>query len=138
MHSGLNEEQRVNLVRDFNNPASGIKVLIITYNIGSVCLNLHEACVLVILSTPGRSWDNEAQAFGRCLRASLQLAINARDPAIESLLLKLLRKLQVELDEFRKSDRARDLMKEKVAIDREYEEELDRFLALKDLQKRVA
>ncbi|KAL2703928.1 hypothetical protein AAEP93_004999 [Penicillium crustosum] len=165
MHSGLNEEQRTNLVRDFNNPASGLKVLIITHSIGSVGLNLHEACDVVILSTPGRSWGHEAQAFGRCLRinslfdlkvfrievpqshdqyrnarqaekASLQLAINARDPSIESLLLKLLRQLQVEVDEFRKSDRARDLMKEKAAMDREYEEELDRFLRLKELQKK--
>lgn len=69
-------------------------------------------------------------------KASLQLAINARDPSIESLLLKLLRQLQVEVDEFRKSDRARDLMKEKAAMDREYEEELDRFLRLKELQKK--
>ena len=70
MHSGLNEEQRIKLVRDFNNPASALKVLIITYHIGSVGLNLHEACDLVILSTPGRSWGHEAQAFGRCLRVS--------------------------------------------------------------------
>ncbi|KAJ5426970.1 SNF2-like protein [Penicillium sp. CMV-2018d] len=27
MHSGLNEEQRINLVWDFNNPASALKVL---------------------------------------------------------------------------------------------------------------
>lgn len=30
MNSGLNEEQRINLVWDFNNPASALKVLIIT------------------------------------------------------------------------------------------------------------
>jgi hypothetical protein len=49
--------------------------------------------------------------------------------------LNLLRQLQVEVDGFRNSDRARDLTKEKAAMDREYEEELDRFLRLKDLQK---
>jgi SNF2 family DNA or RNA helicase len=44
-----------------------LKVMIITYDIGPVGLNLHKACDFVILCAPGRNWSQEAQAFGRCL-----------------------------------------------------------------------
>ncbi|KAJ6137705.1 Helicase C-terminal [Penicillium samsonianum] len=39
-----------------------------TYDVGSVGLNLYEACDRVILSAPGKSGNHEAQAEGRCLR----------------------------------------------------------------------
>jgi superfamily II DNA or RNA helicase len=45
-----------------------LKVLITTYDVGSVGLDLHKACNCVILTAPGRSWSQEAQAAGRALR----------------------------------------------------------------------
>lgn len=68
MHAKLKDTGRKALVDEFNNPTSQLKVLIITYDIGSVGLNLHQACNLVVLSAPGKSWSAEAQAFGRCMR----------------------------------------------------------------------
>ncbi|KAJ5487133.1 hypothetical protein N7530_001433 [Penicillium desertorum] len=73
MHAKLNDQERRSLVENFNDPKSNLKVMIITYNIGSVGLNLHEACDFVILSAPGRNWSQEAQAFGRCLQGPMDL-----------------------------------------------------------------
>ncbi|CRL18611.1 DNA/RNA helicase, C-terminal [Penicillium camemberti] len=61
------KEQRTILIQKFNNPTSVLKILIITYNIASVGLNLHEACALPFYPLPA-TWGHEAQAFGRCLR----------------------------------------------------------------------
>lgn len=76
MHAGLNNLERECLVDEFNNPESPLKVLVITYDIGLVGLNLHTACNLVVLSAPGKSWSQEAQAFGRCLRVYSSLSRN--------------------------------------------------------------
>ncbi|KGO68052.1 Helicase, C-terminal [Penicillium expansum] len=129
LHAGLSTSDRDTLIHKFNDPESDLKVLIMTYDVGSVGLNLHQACGRVILSAPGKSWNHEAQAAGRCLRitskfnltviriytpdsfdtfrfdrqaekASLQLAVNARQPAIQSLLVKLLQQFQVYVDDF--------------------------------------
>ncbi|KAJ5188427.1 SNF2-like protein [Penicillium cf. griseofulvum] len=55
MHVNLNEQERKSLVDNFNDPNSSLKIIITTYDIGSVGLNLYEACDLVILSALGRS-----------------------------------------------------------------------------------
>lgn len=68
LHAGLSALERDALIQKFNDPESELKVMIMTYDVGSVGLNLHEACDRVILSAPGRSWNHEAQAAGRCLR----------------------------------------------------------------------
>ncbi|KGO49252.1 SNF2-like protein [Penicillium expansum] len=123
------------------------------------------ACDLVILSAPGRSWSQEAQAFGRCLRinslydltvirievpeshdqfrsskqaekASFQLAVNAREPAIESLLLKLLQQLQAEVDSFYGEEKAKQLLEKKAALDKKYEDELTAFLDMTSKQRK--
>lgn len=68
MHSHLNNAERHALVDKFNEPKSALKVMVITYDIGSTGLNLHKACNLVVLAAPGNSRSQEAQAFGQCLR----------------------------------------------------------------------
>lgn len=68
LHSALEPSERDTLVNEFNDPQSTLRVLITTYDMGSVGLNLHHACNRVILTSPGRSWAQEAQAAGRALR----------------------------------------------------------------------
>jgi hypothetical protein len=68
LHAGLATSERDALIHTFNDPGSDLNVMIMTYDVGSVGLNLHEACDRVILSAPGKSWNHEAQAAGRCLR----------------------------------------------------------------------
>ncbi|KAJ5196516.1 SNF2-like protein [Penicillium cf. viridicatum] len=64
-------------------------------------------------------------------KASFQLAMNGREPANQSLLLKLLQQLQTEVDVFWQSDKAKDLLEKKANMDKRYEEELTAFLSLK-------
>ncbi|KAJ6177996.1 hypothetical protein N7519_008457 [Penicillium mononematosum] len=129
LHSSLDQQERYLLVKHFNDPRSELKVLIMTYDVGSVGLNLHKACNCVILTAPSRSWSQEAQATGRALRitsefplvvirvstpnthdpfrnakqadkACLQLAVNAHDPDFRSMMLKELIAIQPEVDKY--------------------------------------
>lgn len=54
-HSALNAQERDTLVESFNDPKSDLRVLIMTYDVGTVGLNLHVACDRIILSSPGKS-----------------------------------------------------------------------------------
>ena len=65
LNSNMRDTERKLLVDEFNDPKSNLSVMIITYDIGSVGLNLHKACNMAV---PGNSWSQEAQAYGRCLR----------------------------------------------------------------------
>ncbi|OQE88653.1 hypothetical protein PENNAL_c0016G02803 [Penicillium nalgiovense] len=52
----------------FNDAKSDLQVLVMTYDVGTVGLNLYMACDRVTLSSSGRSWEQESQVIGRCLR----------------------------------------------------------------------
>ncbi|OQE93034.1 hypothetical protein PENNAL_c0006G04773 [Penicillium nalgiovense] len=56
LHSSLDQQQRDLLVKRFNDPRGELKILM-TYDVGSVGLNLHKARNCVVLTTPGRSWS---------------------------------------------------------------------------------
>ncbi|KAJ5326908.1 Helicase C-terminal [Penicillium brevicompactum] len=66
----MRDTERKLLVDEFNDPKSNLSVMIITYDIGSVGLNLHKACNMAVPAAPGNSWSQEAQAYGRCLRVT--------------------------------------------------------------------
>jgi hypothetical protein len=48
-----------------------LKVLIMTYEVGAVGLNLHEACDRVATTSIGRSRPQESQQAGRVCRVSI-------------------------------------------------------------------
>lgn len=55
-HSGMTHEQRIELTKAFNDRASSLKLLIMTYDVGAVGLNLHE--VTYLKSLLGHLLDN--------------------------------------------------------------------------------
>lgn len=67
-HSGLSHEERASMVKTFNDPNSTLKILIMTYDVGAVGLNLHHACNRVIILDPGASRAAESQLAGRALQ----------------------------------------------------------------------
>ncbi|KAJ5619498.1 hypothetical protein N7510_003482 [Penicillium lagena] len=126
-HSRLDNSDRAKLVKEFNDPESSIQCLIMTYDVGAIGLNLHEACNRVVITSIGINRAQESQLAGRILRitskfpanvvrrmtpnshdqfrsarqmekASLQLAVNAKNPDISNLIVKLLNELQPEVD----------------------------------------
>jgi hypothetical protein len=64
-HSQLSNQQRAEMVRVFNDPQSTLKLLIMTYEVGAVGLNLHESCDQAVISSIARSRPQESQLAGR-------------------------------------------------------------------------
>ncbi|KAJ6176868.1 Helicase C-terminal [Penicillium canescens] len=156
-HSALNAQERDTLVESFNDPKSDLRVLVMTYDVGTVGLNLHVACDRIVLSSPGKSWGQESQAIGRCLRvtsvypvtaircfvpnshdqyrfvkqaakASLQLAVNSDQQTIQMVLVKLLNNLQPQLDACHASPYGKQLLEQKRKADEERKAGLVEFL----------
>lgn len=71
LYSKMTHTERSKLVQEFNDPKSTFKVMIMTYDVGGVGLNLHHACNRVVLASLGRSRAQEAQLAGRCLRVCI-------------------------------------------------------------------
>lgn len=95
LHSSLDQHERDVLVKQFNDPKSDLKVLITTYDVGSVGLNLHKACNCVILTAPGRSWSQEAQAAGRALRVCQMSFLSTPSMALDPQLYRI---FQIHID----------------------------------------
>ncbi|KAJ5833227.1 hypothetical protein N7474_001538 [Penicillium riverlandense] len=137
-HSGLDNSERAKLVKEFNDPESSIQCLIMTYNVGAIGLNLHEACKRVVITSIGINRAQESQLAGRIRskfpatvvrrmtlnshdqfrsarqieKASLQLAVNAKCPDISNLMVKLLNELQPDVDHCHASQEGRKLFTE--------------------------
>lgn len=63
IHSKPSIPEREVLKKKSNDPASDLQVLIITYDLGWLGLNLHEACNCVILTAPGINWSQGNNAL---------------------------------------------------------------------------
>lgn len=50
-HSQLTDQERAEMARVLNDPKGTLKVLIMTYEVGAICLNLHEACDRVAITS---------------------------------------------------------------------------------------
>ncbi|CAI7570318.1 unnamed protein product [Penicillium palitans] len=74
-------------------------------------------------------------SFGALNRLTRPVS-NSREPAIQSLLLKLLQQLQTEVNAFWKTEKAKELMEQKARMDKRYDEELTAFLSLKAKQRK--
>ncbi|OBT86897.1 hypothetical protein VE02_03857 [Pseudogymnoascus sp. 03VT05] len=138
MHAALPNKQRSDMADLFNDPQSTFRVLVMLYDVGAVGLNLHMACNEVLILSVARARAQEAQVGGRALRvtsefpvtlirrvtpnshdqfcivrqtdkATVQLAVNAQDPAIRALIVKLLNEFQPQVNEFHKTKIAREL-----------------------------
>jgi len=70
LHAGLDQEQRSEYIREFNEPNSRLQVLIIQYNVTAQGVNMHKACYTCFVSSPARNAALEIQAWGRLLRVS--------------------------------------------------------------------
>jgi hypothetical protein len=68
LHSGLNEQERINLISRFNDPASNLMVLIIMYNVNAQGANLDGACNRGIVVTTAINAPLETQAYCRIIR----------------------------------------------------------------------
>ncbi|KAJ5181125.1 hypothetical protein N7491_000679 [Penicillium cf. griseofulvum] len=164
LHSALEPSERDTLVNKFNDPQSTLRVLITTYDIGSVGLNLHHACNRVILTSPGRSWAQEAQAAGRALRitsefpltvvrvatpnshdqfrdskqaekACLQLAINRQDLAFRSIMLKELKSIQSDVNLCHESQDGKVLLQRKSVAEQQMDQGLAQYLKDRQLER---
>ena len=51
LHSGLNNDERTQLVKSFNSPKSTLRVLVLMYNVGSQGTNLDSCCNRVVVAT---------------------------------------------------------------------------------------
>ncbi|OBT75776.1 hypothetical protein VF21_05558 [Pseudogymnoascus sp. 05NY08] len=70
VHSGLSEEDRVELSKRFNDKDDPLRILIIMYAVNAAGVNLDGSCSRVIVLTPAVNYAVEAQAFSRLLRVS--------------------------------------------------------------------
>ncbi|KFY97411.1 hypothetical protein V500_02085 [Pseudogymnoascus sp. VKM F-4518 (FW-2643)] len=70
MHSGLDEDERIDLSRRFNDKNDSLRILIIMYAVNAAGVNLDGACSRVIVLTPAINYAVEAQGFSRLLRVS--------------------------------------------------------------------
>lgn len=68
MHAGLSQDQRQEVTKKFQNPASELEVMIIMYDVSAQGLNLHQACHVAFVGTAARNAALEAQAWGRVIR----------------------------------------------------------------------
>ncbi|KAJ5598450.1 hypothetical protein N7537_008534 [Penicillium hordei] len=140
-HSALEPSERDTLVNEFNDPQSTIRVLITT----------------VILTSPGRSWAQEAQAAGCALRITsefplavvrvatanshdqfrnskqvektcLQLAINRQDLVFRSIMLKDLKSVQSDVNLCHESQDGKVLLQRKSAAEKQIDQDLAQYL----------
>lgn len=70
LHAGLSNKAKANMVKEFNDPESSLKILIMMYDVGAAGLNLHEACNRVFISSIARAFAQEEQVGGRTNRVS--------------------------------------------------------------------
>lgn len=70
MHAGMSNRAKAELVNLFNDPNSTVQVVIMTFDVGAVGLNLHGACNRALITTPARSIAQEDQFLGRASRVS--------------------------------------------------------------------
>lgn len=73
MHSGLNNEERIRVVKEFNSPKTGLMVFVLMYNVGSQGTNLDACCSRAIVATAAISSSVEIQAWGPIIRVSAAL-----------------------------------------------------------------
>ena len=70
VHAKLSHKECIEIFRDFNNPGSGLKVIILTYNFSTQGMNLQGACHRVITATFADNLSSERQAIYRPSRVS--------------------------------------------------------------------
>ena len=68
LHSALTDEERVNLIKRFNNEDDPLRILIIMYSVSAAGANLDPACCRVIVVTPAINSAIESQAYSRVIR----------------------------------------------------------------------
>ncbi|KFY93428.1 hypothetical protein V498_04442 [Pseudogymnoascus sp. VKM F-4517 (FW-2822)] len=70
IHSGLSDEDRVDISHRFNDKDDPLRILVIMYAVSAAGVNLDGACSRVIVLTPAVNYALEAQGFSRLLRVS--------------------------------------------------------------------
>ena len=78
LHSEMNDSERIEVVRDFNNPKHPLKILVITYHVTTQGVNLDESCSRVLVMTPAANGPVEIQSWGRVIRVSKVLHTSLR------------------------------------------------------------
>jgi hypothetical protein len=68
LHGALPDEERVSLIKRFNNEEDPLRILIIMYSVNAAGANLDPACCRVIVITPAINSAIEAQAYSRVIR----------------------------------------------------------------------
>lgn len=63
LHAGLQDTERVELVKQFNDPEDSLLVLVIMYQVSAQGVNLNACCCRVIVETPVRNSLSEVQAW---------------------------------------------------------------------------
>lgn len=75
IHSGLSDEDRVDISHRFNDKDDPLRILVIMYAVSAAGVNLDGACSRVIVLTPAVNYALEAQGFSRLLRVSSIITI---------------------------------------------------------------
>jgi Helicase conserved C-terminal domain len=68
VHAGLSLEERNKLIREFNDPNSGLDFLYIMYNVSVQGLNLDKSCCRVLILCAAVNAALEVQGWGRTIR----------------------------------------------------------------------
>jgi hypothetical protein len=71
LHGALSDEERVSLIKRFNNEEDPLQILIIMYLVNAAGANLDPACCRVIVVTPAINSAVEAQAYSRVIRVCM-------------------------------------------------------------------
>jgi hypothetical protein len=68
LHSALSDDERVGLIKQFNNKEDLLQILIIMYSVNAARANLDPACCRVIVVIPAINSAVEAQAYSQVIR----------------------------------------------------------------------
>lgn len=71
LHSGLNNDERTQLVKSFNSSKSSLRVLVLMYSVGSKGTNWDACCNRVVVATGAINASLEIQAWGRVIRVGV-------------------------------------------------------------------
>jgi hypothetical protein len=76
LHSGLSDQERVDLIRRFNDPKSTLLILCIMYNVNAQGANLDTCCSRVLVVTAAINAPLEVQAYSRVIRVMFFYHLN--------------------------------------------------------------
>ena len=79
LHSGLSNDKRLALVKEFNTPGSSLRVLIIMYKVSAASVNLDRDCHHVLVKTYSENVAIETQAWARLIRVRETLSLTRHD-----------------------------------------------------------